>query len=88
VNFEPILTTVGSIAFIAINLWYLTRLLRRPYASPPPTPALGDPFNDAETLGIRVVSLGAVLIAAYGCLTELEFSRTGSRTRTTVGSSI
>mmetsp|Transcript_19568 Transcript_19568/g.40570 ORF Transcript_19568/g.40570 Transcript_19568/m.40570 type:complete len:302 (+) Transcript_19568:286-1191(+) len=74
-NLEPILTTVGSVAFLAINLWYMVHLLRRPYASPPPTPALGDPFNDAETLGIRVVSLGAVLIAAYGCLSELEFSK-------------
>ena len=63
VNFEPILTSVSSVAFLAINLWYLRHLLRRTYTSPPPNPALGDSFNDAGILAIRVVSLGAVMIA-------------------------
>ena len=41
----------------------------------PPTPALGDPLNDTGTLAIRVVSLGAVMIAAYDCLSDIDDSK-------------
>ena len=38
-------------------------------------PALGDPFNNAEILAIRVVSLGVAVIATCDCLSDIDISK-------------
>ena len=74
VDFLPIVTSVGSIFFIANNVWYLRYLLRRPYCSHRPSRKAGDPLNDAEIFVTRVISWAAAFMTLRSCLSDMKFS--------------
>jgi len=62
-NLACVRTAASSAVIVAVNLWYVRHLLRRPYISHRASSKIGDPMNDAEILMTRSVSMAAALLS-------------------------
>jgi hypothetical protein len=69
-NIQLVGACLEALCFVLLNVLYLRHQIKRPYISPRPSAAHGDPLNDAEMLISRVLSWGAVLFCLRLVLTE------------------